>query len=82
MLENENHPEFSQNWEKLVQCDGVLIPGGFGNRGIEGKIRAAEFARTNRKPFLGICLGLQIAVIEFARNVASLPGANTTEVST
>lgn len=59
---------------------GVLVPGGFGQRGIEGKIRACQWARENKKPFLGICLGLQCAVIEFARNVLLLADANTTEI--
>jgi len=59
--------------------DGVLVPGGFGNRGIEGKIRAITYARENRIPYFGICLGMQLAVIEFARNVCALKGANSTE---
>jgi CTP synthase len=59
---------------------GVLVPGGFGTRGIEGKIAAAHWARTNDKPFLGICLGLQCAVIEFARNVLDMKDAHTTEI--
>jgi CTP synthase len=63
----------------LDTVDGVLIPGGFGSRGMEGKIRAAQYARENNIPFLGICLGLQCAVIEFARNVCGLSGAHTTE---
>ena len=63
----------------LDTVDGVLIPGGFGSRGMEGKIRAAQYARENNIPFLGICLGLQCAVIEFARNVCGLAGAHTTE---
>ncbi|MCK4564347.1 MAG: CTP synthase, partial [Verrucomicrobia bacterium] len=63
----------------LDTVDGVLIPGGFGSRGMEGKIRAAQYARENKIPFLGICLGLQCAVIEFARNVCGLAGAHTTE---
>jgi len=58
---------------------GVLVPGGFGNRGIEGKILAAQYAREKRIPYLGLCLGMQIAVIEFARNVCGLAGANSTE---
>jgi CTP synthase len=64
---------------RLEQADGVLIPGGFGGRGIEGKIRAAQLAREQRIPYLGVCLGMQIAVCEFARNVAGMDGANSTE---
>ena len=63
----------------LEGLDCVLTPGGFGGRGVEGKIRAARFARERKVPYLGICLGMQAAVIEFARNVAGLPGANSTE---
>ncbi len=59
--------------------DGILIPGGFGERGIEGKIRAAGYARQHRVPFFGICLGMQMAVVEFARSVCALKGANSTE---
>ena len=65
--------------EALRRFDGILVPGGFGVRGIEGKVRAAEFARENNVPYLGICLGMQVAVIEYARHVASLEGANSTE---
>ena len=65
--------------EILKNCHGILIPGGFGNRGIEGKIAAAQYARENNVPFLGICLGMQIAVIEFARNVCGLENANSGE---
>ncbi len=64
---------------ELATCDGVLVPGGFGVRGIEGKIKAARFARENDVPYLGICLGMQIAVSEFARHVAGMDGANSTE---
>ncbi|MBA2566389.1 MAG: CTP synthase [Thermoleophilaceae bacterium] len=64
---------------ELESCDGILIPGGFGERGIEGKIRAARFAREREVPYLGICLGMQIAVSEFARHVAGMDGANSTE---
>lgn len=63
----------------LAGCDGLLVPGGFGNRGIEGKIATAEYARKNNIPYLGICLGMQIAVIEFARNVCGLTDANSGE---
>ena len=65
--------------ERLALADGVLVPGGFGGRGIEGKIEAARHARENEVPYLGICLGMQIAVIEFARHVCGLDGANSTE---
>ncbi|MGH8321413.1 MAG: CTP synthase, partial [Gammaproteobacteria bacterium] len=63
----------------LRGMDAILVPGGFGERGIEGKIAAAGYAREHRIPYLGICLGLQVAVIEFARNVAGLKGAHSTE---
>ena len=72
-LEGENVTEM------LGEIDGVLVPGGFGVRGIEGKIAATRYARANDVPFLGICLGLQCAVIDFARNVAGLEGANSSE---
>ncbi|GMW05459.1 MAG: CTP synthase [Gammaproteobacteria bacterium] len=63
----------------LEQADAILVPGGFGDRGIEGKIQAVRFARERRIPYLGICLGLQVAVIEYARNVAGMPKAHSTE---
>jgi CTP synthase len=65
--------------EALVDADGILIPGGFGVRGVEGKVAAVRYARERGVPFLGICLGLQCAVIEFARNVCQLEGANSSE---
>jgi CTP synthase len=65
--------------ERLAGADGILIPGGFGGRGIEGKIAAARYAREQRVPYLGICLGMQVAVAEFARSVAGMEGANSTE---
>ena len=65
--------------ETLAGCDGILVPGGFGNRGIEGMIATARYARTNNVPYLGICLGMQIAVIEFARSVLGLTDANSGE---
>ncbi len=64
---------------QLAKFDAVLVPGGFGKRGIEGKISAARFARENKVPYLGICLGMQVATIEFARHVAGLTDANSTE---
>ena len=66
-------------WKSLRSADGVLVPGGFGDRGIEGKILAANYARTTNKPYLGVCLGLQVAVVEFCRNVLGWEGANSTE---
>lgn len=64
---------------QLAEFDAILVPGGFGKRGIEGKISAARFARESKVPYLGICLGMQVATIEFARNVAGLKSANSTE---
>jgi CTP synthase len=65
----------------LNEVDGILVPGGFGERGIEGKIAAVKFAREKQVPYLGICLGLQVAVIEFARHVVGLQGAHSTELN-
>ena len=65
--------------DRLRSMDAILVPGGFGNRGIEGKIATANYARENHIPYLGICLGMQVAVIEFARHVAGLQGADSTE---
>lgn len=65
---------------QLADVDGILVPGGFGDRGIEGKIEAIRYARENRIPFLGICLGMQLATVEFARNVLGLEGANSAEI--
>lgn len=73
-LEN-NDPE-----ELLKDCDGILVPGGFGKRGAEGKIRAINYARLNKIPFFGICLGMQLAVVEYARNVINLTKAHSTEL--
>lgn len=66
--------------DELADVDGLLVPGGFGDRGIEGKIEAIRFARENQLPFLGICLGMQLATVEFARNVLGLEGANSAEI--
>lgn len=66
--------------EVFKGVDGILVPGGFGSRGIEGKILACNYARTHNIPYLGICLGMQIAIIEFARNVLGLDGANSAEI--
>ena len=71
--------EYKAAWQDLKDSNGVLVPGGFGDRGIEGKILAAKYARENNVPYLGICLGLQVATIEFCRNVLGMSGANSTE---
>jgi len=63
----------------LAKYDAILVPGGFGKRGVEGKIMAAQFARENKVPYLGICLGMQVALIEYARHKAGLTSANSTE---
>ncbi|KAJ3704140.1 hypothetical protein LUZ61_007845 [Rhynchospora tenuis] len=70
---------YEKAWDLLRGADGVLVPGGFGDRGVQGKIRAAKYARENNVPYLGICLGMQIAVIEFAQSVMNLMEANSTE---
>ncbi len=71
----------SKNVASLLDgCDGILVPGGFGKRGVEGKIKAINYARKNKIPFFGICLGMQLAVVEFARDVLGLPLANSTEL--
>ncbi|KAL1956975.1 hypothetical protein VTO42DRAFT_6464 [Malbranchea cinnamomea] len=78
---SETHPEaFHKAWHQVCTADGILIPGGFGTRGTEGMIAAATWARTKHKPYLGICLGMQIAVIEYARNVCNIPGAGSIEL--
>ncbi len=69
----------SKKLQELKKYDGIIVPGGFGNRGIEGKIKAIGFCRKRKIPFLGLCLGMQLSVIEFARNVCGLKNANSTE---
>ena len=76
----EDAAAYADVWGRLRAADGILVPGGFGGRGVEGKILAAKYARENNKPYLGICLGMQIAVVEFARNVLGWEGANSTEI--
>lgn len=71
--------EKGKGWEELKSADGVIVPGGFGSRGIEGKIAAARYARLNRVPYLGLCLGMQVMVVEFARAVLGSEDANSTE---
>ncbi|XP_073110653.1 uncharacterized protein [Elaeis guineensis] len=70
---------YEKAWSLLKGADGILVPGGFGDRGVQGKILAAKYARENNIPFLGICLGMQIAVIEFARSILNMQDANSTE---
>lgn len=74
--------EKNKDWERLETVDGIIVPGGFGYRGIEGKILAARFARERKIPYLGLCLGMQVMCIEFARNVLSLEDANSSEFET
>ena len=76
----ENPKGYHKAWHALCSADGVLVPGGFGTRGTEGMIAAAKWARENKIPYLGVCLGLQIAVIEFARNVMGIKHAHSTEL--
>lgn len=77
---NADKLEQEENIEPIFRdVHGIVVPGGFGARGVEGKIRAIRFARENRIPFLGLCLGMQCAVIEFARNVCKMKGANSSE---
>ncbi|KAK8591707.1 hypothetical protein V6N13_031740 [Hibiscus sabdariffa] len=75
----EDPDTYKAAWNGLKGVDGILVPGGFGDRGVQGKILAAKYARENKVPFLGICLGMQIAVIEYARSVLGLHDANTEE---
>ncbi|VDN60291.1 unnamed protein product [Dracunculus medinensis] len=72
--------DYTEAWTRLKRADGIVVPGGFGQRGMEGKIAACKYARENKIPFLGICLGMQCAAIEFARNVCGIKGANSTEI--
>jgi CTP synthase len=74
------HGGIANDCRSLSGVDGILVPGGFGSRGIEGKICAARYARENKIPYFGICLGMQIAVVEYARNVAGLEGAHSSEI--
>jgi CTP synthase len=71
--------EKGRGWESIRDADGILVPGGFGSRGIEGKIQAIRYARENKIPYLGLCLGMQLMVVEFARHVFDDDNANSTE---
>lgn len=76
----EEFEKNKKNIEKLKKYDGIVVPGGFGNRGIEGIISAIKYARINKIPYLGLCYGMQLATLEFARNVAGIKNANTAEI--
>lgn len=80
-LEQPGSEKYDASWETLKSSDCVLVPGGFGDRGMGGKLAACKYARTTGKPFLGICLGFQMAVIEYARSVLGLEDANSTEMN-
>ena len=77
--EQDNPEKYAKYWQMVKDADGVLVPGGFGNRGVEGKMLASRYCRESKKPYLGICLGLQVAVIDFARDALGKAGANSTE---
>ncbi len=80
-LSAEEYERKLKSVNELKKFDGIIVPGGFGSRGVEGKIKAIEFCRKNKIPYLGLCLGMRLAVVEFARNVCGLKGANSTEFS-
>lgn len=80
-LDTEEYEKNPRKLKEIKEFDGVIVPGGFGSRGIEGKIKTIEYCRKNKIPFLGLCLGLQLAVVEFSRNVCHLKGANSTEIN-
>ncbi|MDD5043081.1 MAG: CTP synthase [Patescibacteria group bacterium] len=80
-LNSEEYEKDAQKLKELKELDGIIIPGGFGSRGVEGKIKAVEYARKNRIPYLGLCYGMHMAVIEFARHVCKLRNANTAEIN-
>lgn len=79
-INSEHYESYPESISELKDYDGIVVPGGFGERGVEGKIIAAKFCRENNIPYLGLCYGMQLATIEFARNVCSLKGAHTTEI--
>lgn len=80
-IDSKDFETDEKNLRSLDEICGIIVPGGFGSSGVEGKIKAIQYARENDIPFLGLCYGLQLAVVEYARNVCGLEGANTTEVS-
>ncbi|PWW72350.1 CTP synthase [Tuber magnatum] len=80
-MKQENPAKFHKAWHDVCTAGGILVPGGFGARGTEGMVAAAKWARTNKTPYLGICLGMQVAVIEYARHVVGLKDAHSVEIS-
>jgi CTP synthase len=80
-INSEQFEKEPEKLETLKDYDGILVPGGFGSRGVEGKIKAIEYCRTNQIPYFGICYGMQLMVVEYARNVLGLKDANTTEIN-
>jgi len=80
-LDSDTYEKNPAKLKELKQYDGIIVPGGFGNRGIEGKVKAIEYCRKNKIPYFGLCYGMQLACIEFARNVAGLADAHTTEIN-
>jgi CTP synthase len=80
-LNSEEYESSPQRIKELKNFDGIIVPGGYGERGTEGKIKAIEFCRKNKIPYLGLCYGMQLAVVEFARNVCQLKEAHTTEIN-
>lgn len=79
-LDTEEYEKNSRALKELEDFDGIIVPGGFGSRGIEGKIKVIKYCRENKIPFLGLCLGMQLAVVEFSRNVCGLKGAHSVEI--
>lgn len=79
IMKQSNPKLYEDAWNALHSADGVVIPGGFGERGVEGMIKAVKYIRENRKPFLGVCLGMQVAVIEYSRNILNISEANSEE---
>lgn len=80
-LDSELYEKDSRKLKELLKYNGIIVPGGFGSRGVEGKIKAIKFCRENKIPFLGLCYGMQLAAIEFGRNVCGLKDAHTTEIN-
>ncbi len=80
-LNSEEYEKDTAKLKELKQLDGVIVPGGFGSRGVEGKIKAIQYCRENKIPYFGLCYGMQMAVVEFARNICGLADANTAEIN-